>query len=106
MFIGQEFFFSYCRISCKHTYNTNWKRKFSSKEDPEEEADEPIKFSTSKAAEPIRKPIPKPWYHEYVVGLGWAAFGIYFGILREENDIDIMLSRDLSYHVDTYGDKT
>jgi len=36
-----------------------------------------------------------PWYQGYIVSASLAVFLIYFCILREENDIDLMLDTDL-----------
>ncbi|XP_012545896.2 uncharacterized protein LOC119628355 [Bombyx mori] len=55
---------------------------------------EPVKFSTSRAAS--RGPVPliskinddMPWYQPYVVIGSVAIFMLYFCVLREESDID------------------
>ncbi|XP_020294594.1 uncharacterized protein LOC109860131 [Pseudomyrmex gracilis] len=63
--------------------------------------DQPIKYSTSKAASmrinEYRDPHGDsiPWYQPYIVSLSLTVFLIYFCILREENDIDTMLDMDL-----------
>ena len=61
----------------------------------------PVKYSTSKAGSwqtvDTFSPPPKdmPWYQPYSVILSIVAFLVYFGILREENDIDQELSKTL-----------
>lgn len=63
--------------------------------------DQPIKYSTSKAAtmriDEYRNPVEDnyPWYQGYIVSASLAIFLIYFCILREENDIDLILDTDL-----------
>ncbi|EFN69072.1 hypothetical protein EAG_02835, partial [Camponotus floridanus] len=63
--------------------------------------DEPIKFSSSKAASmrinEYRQPseYEEPWYQIYSIVFSLAAFLIYFCILREENDIDSILYTNL-----------
>lgn len=62
--------------------------------------DEPLKFFGG-PAEKVRatpKPPPAPEYSPYIVSLSLAAFLTYFCILREENDIDDLLRRDLFDH--------
>lgn len=62
--------------------------------------DEPLKYFGS-PAEKIRAtpaPPPRPEYSPYIVHVSLAAFLIYFCILREENDIDDLLKRDLFDH--------
>lgn len=66
-----------------------------------DETSQPIKFSSSKAANmrvnEYRDPDGDkvPWYQPGVVWLSLVTFLIYFCILREENDIDLMLYNDL-----------
>ncbi|XP_012534479.1 uncharacterized protein LOC105835581 [Monomorium pharaonis] len=63
--------------------------------------DQPIKYSTSKAAtmrvDEYRNPDGDniPWYQDYCMTISMAVFLIYFCILREENDLDEMLNTDL-----------
>ncbi|CAG9767078.1 unnamed protein product [Ceutorhynchus assimilis] len=63
--------------------------------------DGPIKFSTSRAiaykAKTTRTGIEavRLWYEPYVLILSVGVFLLYFCILREENDIDKDLSRNL-----------
>lgn len=67
----------------------------------DDDADQPIKYSTSKAAamriDEYRDPIGDkyPWYQGLIVSASVAVFLIYFCILREENDIDLILNTDL-----------
>lgn len=71
-------------------------------EDEDNDVDQPIKFSTSKAAgmkvnEYRIPPGDAPWYQGLVISACLAVFLGYFCILREENDIDLMISNtDLS----------
>jgi len=61
----------------------------------------PIKYSTSKAAtmriDEYRDPFGDmfPWYQGHIISASLAVFLIYFCILREENDIDLILDTDL-----------
>lgn len=62
--------------------------------------DEPFKYFGS-PAEKIRAtptPPPRPTFSPYIVHMSLAAFLIYFCILREENDVDELLNRDLFDH--------
>lgn len=66
--------------------------------------DQPIKYSGSKAAymriNEYRDPYGDqvPWYQPHCVSLSLTIFLIYFCILREENDIDLLLNRELGDH--------
>ncbi|XP_077262670.1 uncharacterized protein LOC143897705 [Temnothorax americanus] len=70
-------------------------------ESEDDGADHPIKYSTSKAAtmriDEYRDPIGDkyPWYQGMVISTSLAVFLGYFCILREENDIDMILGTDL-----------
>ncbi|XP_012235307.1 uncharacterized protein [Linepithema humile] len=72
-----------------------------------DETSQPIKFSSTKAAtmrvNEYRNPYGDsvPWYQSYAVMLSLAVFLIYFCILREENDIDLMLYNDLGDTLNT-----
>ncbi|CAK9817034.1 hypothetical protein ANTQUA_LOCUS9210 [Anthophora quadrimaculata] len=72
---------------CVHsTKDTQTPRK-----DDSEEFDKPIKFSTSKAAKfpaAYTKAYGLPTYQALIVSFSLSLFALYFGILREENDID------------------
>lgn len=76
-------------------YNAKSKKKYGDDDD----YDEPYKFSTSKAATyPARYTIDgrsRPVYEKLVIALSSTVFFIYFGILREENDIDEIMTRNL-----------
>jgi len=67
----------------------------------EDDNDEPIKYSTSKAAamriDEYRMPHGDsiPWYQPYIISLSLTVFLGYFCILREENDIDLLLETNL-----------
>lgn len=41
-----------------------------------------------------------PWYQGYIISACLAVFLIYFCILREENDIDLVLNTDLQVSLD------
>lgn len=79
----------------------NSKNEHTTETDDIDETNQPIKFSTSKAAtmriNEYRDPDGDtvPWYQSHSVMLSLAVFLIYFCILREENDIDLMLYNDL-----------
>ena len=60
--------------------------------------DKPYKYSTSDAryhsSLDTFAPVPKnppPWYQRYSITISMAVFLVYFGILREENDLDAAL---------------
>lgn len=60
----------------------------------------PMEFFGS-AAEKVRvTPVPphRPKYSPWIVHFSLASFLIYFCILREENDVDELLKRDLYDH--------
>lgn len=86
--------------------------KTASKNDvDEEENNEPIKYSTSKAASHLAAhtrftPSDAPEYQPTVVALSLAVFMIYFCILREENDVDENLYRPLSETVPNFDKLT
>lgn len=66
---------------------------------------DPFKYFGSKAEE-VRatpQPPPHPEYSPYIISASLAVFMIYFCILREENDIDESLGRDLFDH---FGDES
>lgn len=64
--------------------------QFSSK--PIDDENQPIKFSTSEAADKrrlVNKPVsPPPPYERSIIIVSIATFLIYFLYLREENDLD------------------
>ncbi|CAG2214301.1 uncharacterized protein [Mytilus edulis] len=68
--------------------------------------EEPIKFSTSKAANVTPSFIkegnedPPPAAQPLIVAVSLAAFLIYFGILREENDLDEQMGMTLYERVE------
>lgn len=69
-------------------------------EPDDEDNSRPIQFSTSQAAtwraEHSRRVVSnRPWYQGLVVSGSVAVLMIYFCILREENDIDEMLTTEL-----------
>lgn len=67
--------------------------------------EEPIKFSTSKAANVTPSFIREgndeaPAAQPFIVAVSLAAFLIYFGILREENDLDEQMGMTLYERVE------
>ncbi|XP_043674470.1 uncharacterized protein LOC122632082 [Vespula pensylvanica] len=77
-------------------------RKASSKDKivDDDNSNEPIKYSTSKAstwlASQTRHPLPERHpYESDVITISLMIFMIYFFILREENDIDLSLNKPL-----------
>lgn len=71
--------------------------------DYDAEISEPLKYSTSEANEwkaahsrVGTKAEFGPWYEPHIVSASLIMFMIYFFILREENDIDLMLEKPLS----------
>ncbi|XP_076627311.1 uncharacterized protein LOC143344791 isoform X1 [Colletes latitarsis] len=70
-----------------------------------DEFDTPIKYSTSKAATweaGSHRRSNEPWYQTILITLSLAAFFLYFGILREENDIDEKLTSEMSPEMKEY----
>ncbi|XP_072762935.1 uncharacterized protein [Anoplolepis gracilipes] len=91
------------------TFNIRSKQSTSSKDefrlsgtDNYNVTDQPIKYSSTKAAtmrvNEYRDPYgdSMPWYQPFSVAASLAVFLVYFCILREENDIDLMLDNDLA----------
>lgn len=69
----------------------------------EEELNKPVKYTTSPAhnwkAQHSRigsKAEFGPWYEPHVVSASLILFMVYFFILREENDLDLLLEKPLS----------
>nr|XP_027214094.1 uncharacterized protein LOC113807113 isoform X1 [Penaeus vannamei] len=91
-------------ISCRH--------KGSQKPPEEIDLNEPIKFSTSRAAtwkaretyggKVVEKRL---WYEPYVVSFSLAVFLVYFCYLREENNVDIKLTKSLYDHIEGLEEK-
>merc|ERR1711915_657539 len=83
-------------IRCKHfPFGANVRQFASKKVAEQEDPNEPIKFSTSRAAkwsaEDYYRPPEKddtPWIQPPVVSLSVAVFLIYFCFLREESGVD------------------
>lgn len=73
--------------------------------------EQPIKYSSSRAAamriNEYRDPYGDtvPWYQPYSVLTSIAIFLIYFCILREENDIDLLLNNELGDSLNQFEDK-
>ncbi|XP_011176202.1 uncharacterized protein LOC105208132 [Solenopsis invicta] len=96
----------------RHKWNTvSSKNQNATMESEDDDTDQPIKYSTSKAAnmriDEYRDPVGDtyPWYQGYIVSLSIAVFLGYFCILREENDIDLMLHTDLGESLKTMEKK-
>lgn len=96
-------------ISSKNS--KNWRTTTETETDDIDETSQPIKYSSSRAAnmriDEYRDPYGDtvPWYQSYMVMLSLTVFLIYFCILREENDIDLMLYNDLGDTMNKF-DKT
>ncbi|CAL7934907.1 unnamed protein product [Xylocopa violacea] len=81
------------------------KYSIKSKKDYEyDEYDQPIKFSTSKAATfpaayTTSEAQNRPWYQGMVVSGSLAVFMIYFCLLREENDIDENMIKNIPMEI-------
>ncbi|XP_025204743.1 uncharacterized protein LOC112601365 [Melanaphis sacchari] len=78
-------------------------RNASNKNDIDAELNKPVKYTTSPAhdwkAQHSRigsKAEFGPWYEPHAVSLSLIIFMIYFFILREENDLDLLLDKPLS----------
>lgn len=88
-------------ISKRCIHSTKDKQKLRRNDDPEE-FDKPIKFSTSKAAKfPAAYTEARgiPVQHGLIVSLSLTVLLIYFGILREENDIDQKMVQNIPTEV-------
>ena len=89
------------------------KRKQSSKPlnlQEEVDLDKPVEYSKTEAARWLarhtRSPEEnKPECQSYVISASLSIFMIYFFILREENDLDLMMSRPLSEVVKSTDEK-
>ncbi|XP_043495080.1 uncharacterized protein LOC122519584 [Polistes fuscatus] len=86
---------------CNVLLQSNRKASSENKTVDEENVDEPIKYSTSKAATWLaaetRNPnINRHPYESNIIFISLSIFMIYFFILREENDVDLILERPLS----------
>ncbi|XP_011861975.1 PREDICTED: uncharacterized protein LOC105558728 [Vollenhovia emeryi] len=105
---GKSLLLKRCSVpQVTHSVRSKWdtvpskKHNTAVEAEAEDDVDEPIKYSTSKAAtmriDEYRDPDGDrtPWYQGYIVSASMAIFLGYFCILREENDIDLMLYTDL-----------
>lgn len=90
--------------------------RFKTTKSPTEEfdLDEPIKFSTSRAATwkardtyGGKQPDVKktPWYQPLVVSLSLSIFLLYFCIFREESNLDSKFQKRLYDHIDGLEEK-
>lgn len=86
---------SFLQICSTLKYSINSKKK----DEDADDCDKPYKYSTSKAATyPARHTIDgkaRPNYEGLIIGLSLTVFFIYFGILREENDIDEAMTKNI-----------
>ncbi|XP_071536472.1 uncharacterized protein [Panulirus ornatus] len=94
-----------------HPRLTAVKYRFKTTKSPSEELDldEPIKFSTSRAATWKARDTyggkqldteKKPWYQPFVVSLSLTIFLLYFCIFREESNLDHKFERRLYDHIE------
>lgn len=76
-------------------YSINSKKK----DEDDDDYDKPYKYSTSKAATHLARNTidgrSRPNFEGIIIGLSIAVFFIYFGILREENDIDEAMIKNI-----------
>ncbi|XP_043258218.1 uncharacterized protein LOC122400700 [Colletes gigas] len=90
------------QMCCASKHNTSSKTK---EDNMHDEFDKPIQYSTSKAAKweaGSHRRKNQPNYQSLVVSLSLSAFCIYFGILREENDIDEMIISEMTPEMKEY----
>jgi len=83
----------------------------SSSQDYVEDRDKPIKFSTSnankhRAYDTFCTKSNAPWYQIYIVTFSAFVFLLYFGVLREENDMDEYLSLSVGQRVPAVQEQT
>ncbi|EFA07828.2 hypothetical protein TcasGA2_TC005397 [Tribolium castaneum] len=89
-----------CRLVPK-TYNFRLISNTAPPKDKVEDLDAPVKYTTSPArfwkASTTRKGgiNARLWYEPYVILASISVFMVYFTMLREENDIDVELTRSL-----------
>ncbi|KAG8038853.1 hypothetical protein G9C98_003160 [Cotesia typhae] len=91
-------------ISRNNTQSTQIKIKKRDDDDDDDDRSKPIQYSTSPAAEWLvefsqqggrRK---EPWYQPWSVLISTFTFFVYFVYLREANDYDELLERELGDH--------
>lgn len=86
---------SFLQICPTLKYSSNSKKE----DEDADDYDKPYKYSTSKAAtHRARHTIDgrnRPSYEGVVIGISLTVFFIYFGILREENDIDEAMMKNI-----------
>ncbi|KAK1124325.1 hypothetical protein K0M31_006694 [Melipona bicolor] len=76
------------------------KNKTKNDDDVDDDYDKPYKFSTSKAAKLSARYTSaeaknKPFLQPTIIALSITVFFIYFGILREENDLDEAMIKNI-----------
>lgn len=86
---------------CNVFRQSDRKASLENKSVDDENLDEPIKYSTSKAATWLAAETRNPNlnrhpYESTILVISLSIFMIYFFILREENDLDLILERPLS----------
>lgn len=96
--------------SLKQNSADSTSRKTTSRED-DISLNEPIKFSQSEAykwrAQESRMGFKTemPWFQPYVISLSLAIFLLYFCVFREENDVDLKLTKNLYDHIEGLEEK-
>ncbi|XP_068983852.1 uncharacterized protein [Bombus flavifrons] len=87
---------SFLQMCSTLQYSINSKKK----DEDDDDYDKPYVYSTSKAATyPARHTIDgrnRPTFEGLIIGLSIAVFFIYFGVLREENDIDEAMIKNIN----------
>ncbi|XP_015187160.1 PREDICTED: uncharacterized protein LOC107072072 [Polistes dominula] len=92
---------SLCNNLQNKLLQSNRKASSKNKTVDDENLDEPIKYSTSKAATWLAAETRSPMMDRHpqesnVIVISLSIFFIYFFILREENDLDLLLEKPLS----------
>ncbi|XP_045138888.1 uncharacterized protein LOC123520567 isoform X2 [Portunus trituberculatus] len=91
----------------------SYRYKSTKASEEEIDLDEPLKFSTSRAATWKARDTygsmvtedKMPWYQPYVVALSLSTFLLYFCVLREENDVDTSLRMSLYDRIEGLEEK-
>ncbi|XP_043521990.1 uncharacterized protein LOC122534948 [Frieseomelitta varia] len=91
---------SFPQICSVLKYSASSEKNKTKNDDDVDDYDKPYKFSTSKAAKLSARYTSaearnKPFFQPTIIALSLAVFFIYFGILREENDIDEAMIKNM-----------
>uniref|UniRef100_A0A0P4WC84 Uncharacterized protein n=1 Tax=Scylla olivacea TaxID=85551 RepID=A0A0P4WC84_SCYOL len=102
-----------CHRLCCQLVHTSYRYKSTKASEEEIDLDQPLKFSTSRAATWKARDTyggmvtedKMPWYQPYVVAISLSTFLLYFCVLREENDVDTSLNTSLYDRIEGLEEK-